>query len=123
MAKQDQFPQIFEQLKTLLQPLVPPLKVGEDTPMSYLVLGSPTAKYPAGQAVGAVRLGKAYVSYHLMPVYMFPALLDDLPEPLKKRMQGKSCFKFSQPLTEPLLAEFAALTTRSIEQVRQAQKG
>ena len=29
-----------------------------------------------------------------MPVYGNSALLDDLPDALKKRMQGKACFNF-----------------------------
>lgn len=29
---------------------------------------------------GLVRIEKNDVSYHLMPVYMYPDLLDDLPE-------------------------------------------
>ncbi len=120
MVKQDQFPQIFTQLKTLLQPLVPPLVVGADSLDSYVVNAPAASKYPAGQFVGSVRLGKAYVSYHLMPVYMFPTLLDDLSAPLKGRMQGKSCFNFTQPLTEVTLAELTHLTSASIERVRQA---
>jgi hypothetical protein len=34
---------------------------------------------------GAVRLGKAYVSYHLMPVYALPELLDGISPELKRR--------------------------------------
>jgi hypothetical protein len=40
-----------------------------------------------------VRLGKAYVSFYLMPVYVEPKLLDGISPELKKRMQGESCFK------------------------------
>ena len=43
---------------------------------------------------GSVRLGKAYVSYHLMPLYMRPALTSLVSPVLKKRMQGKTCFNF-----------------------------
>lgn len=43
---------------------------------------------------GAVEIKKNYVSYHLMPVYVNPSLLDSISEPLKRRMQGKSCFNF-----------------------------
>jgi hypothetical protein len=41
-----------------------------------------------------VRKGKSYVSFHLIPVYMFPDLLKGLSPALEKRMQGKSCFNF-----------------------------
>jgi len=43
---------------------------------------------------GGVRRGKAYVSYHLMPVYTHADLAAGIPPDLKKRMQGKSCFNF-----------------------------
>ena len=43
---------------------------------------------------GAVRPGKAYVSVHLMPLYMNPALQARVPPGLKGRMQGKACFNF-----------------------------
>ena len=61
---------------------------------------------------GAVRMGKSYVSYHLMPVYVFPDLLDDLSPGLKKRMQGKSCFNFTHT-DEMLFQELERLTNRS----------
>lgn len=43
---------------------------------------------------GAVTLKKNYVSVHLMPLYCLPALMEAVPEGLRKRMQGKSCFNF-----------------------------
>ena len=50
----------------------------------------------AGQPMwfGGVQKMKAYVSYHLMPVYSHPSLAAKIPPELKKRMQGKSCFNF-----------------------------
>eukprot|EP01036_Dinobryon_divergens_P041097 gene41097-54445_t len=58
---------------------------------------------------GAVQVKKAYVSYHLMPVYLQPALLAGLSPELKARMQGKSCFNFTSS-EAALLKELAALT-------------
>jgi hypothetical protein len=63
---------------------------------------------------GAVRLGKAYVSYYLMPVYGDPRMLDDMSPELRKRMQGKSCFNFTR-VDEPLFAELAEVTRRGYE--------
>lgn len=45
---------------------------------------------------GGVEIKKNYVSAHLMPVYVHPELLEDVSEPLRKRMQGKSCFNFKK---------------------------
>jgi hypothetical protein len=63
---------------------------------------------------GAVRAGKAYVSYHLMPVYSSPALAARISPALKKRMQGKSCFNFTKPDPD-LFAELADLTAAGAE--------
>jgi hypothetical protein len=44
-----------------------------------------------------------------MPVYLKTELLDGLSPGLKSRMQGKSCFNFSE-VDKPLFKELAALT-------------
>ena len=58
---------------------------------------------------GAVQVKKTYVSFHLMPVYLKPDLLDSASPELRARMQGKSCFNFSAP-DPALFKELAALT-------------
>ncbi|RYF93642.1 MAG: hypothetical protein EON95_08230 [Caulobacteraceae bacterium] len=58
---------------------------------------------------GGVRVGKAYVSYHLMPVYTHPALAAKISPALRRRMQGKSCFNFKAH-DEALFDELEALT-------------
>ena len=60
-----------------------------------------------------VQIGKGYVSYHLMPIYGCPALLDDVSAKLKARMQGKSCFNFKMS-DAALFEELDALTGRSL---------
>ena len=68
---------------------------------------------------GSVQLRKNYVSFYLMPVYVFPDLLNGISDPLRKRMQGKSCFNFRQP--EPaLFEELTALTRAGFERYRSA---
>lgn len=69
-------------------------------------------KPEAPMEFGSVRTGRAYVAYHLMPVYTHPRLLQTLSDPLRKRMQGKSCFNFRTE--DPILFdELAALTAAS----------
>ena len=58
---------------------------------------------------GAVMLKKSYVSYHLMPVYVTPELLKGMSPGLKRRMQGKSRFNFTE-IDKALFKELAALT-------------
>jgi hypothetical protein len=43
---------------------------------------------------GAVRSGKSYVSYHLMPLYADAKLASAVGPALLSWMQGKSCFNF-----------------------------
>jgi hypothetical protein len=54
-------------------------------------------------------VNKNYVSFHLMPVYVFPELLKEISPELKKRMQGKSCFNFKK-VDRALFDELKALT-------------
>ena len=65
-----------------------------------------------------MQIKKNYVSYYLMPVYMFPDLLNDIPDNLKKRMQGKSCFNFTS-LDDELIDKLTDLTNKSLARVRQ----
>jgi len=60
----------------------------------------------------AVIMGQANVSYHLMPVYWEPGLLKGLSPELKKRMQGKSCFNFTEAKPR-LFRELARLTAKA----------
>ena len=78
---------------------------------SYLLLGAATEKYPDGLMFGAVKLGKRYVSYHLMCVYLAPDLLGEMSPGLRARMQGKSCFNFTK-VDEELFDELSAVTAR-----------
>jgi hypothetical protein len=70
--------------------------------------------------VAAVRVGKSYVSYYLMPVYGMPELLAGVSPELKRRMQGKACFNFTR-IDEALLAELEALTATGIDRFRDFQ--
>jgi hypothetical protein len=90
-------------------------KVDDPAPeTSYLLLGAAHEKYPDGLMFGAVTMGKRYVSYHLMCVYMAPDLLEAMSPELRKRMQGKSCFNFTR-VDEGLFDELSAITARGRE--------
>ena len=117
MSPQSEFPLVFEGLKNILKPFEPNLTVTADTPRGYSLDGPYSEKWQKQLFFGAARIQKNYVSFYLMPVYMFPDLLKDISPELKKRMQGKSCFNFRK--VEPdLFKELAELTHKSIEQFR-----
>ena len=67
----------------------------------------------------AVQIKKNYVSYHLMPIYVDPSLLDTISGPLRKRMQGKSCFNFKS-VEKELFTELALLTEAGYQSYVQA---
>src|SRR5690349_21367020 len=90
-----EFPVVFARLKSLLKPYAPALVVTTDTPDAYYLNTHYSERYQKEVFFGAVHIKKNYVSYYLMPVYMFPDLLADLSPRLRKRMQGKSCFNFT----------------------------
>lgn len=62
---------------------------------------------------GGIEIKKAYVSAHLMPVYIHPNMLNELSPELRRRMQGKSCFNFKKP-DERLFEELDLLVTAGI---------
>jgi hypothetical protein len=64
--------------------------------------------------VAWVQVGKGYVSYHLMPVYGCPELLEGMSAGLRARMQGKSCFNF-KVVDVGLFEELGWVTARGIE--------
>lgn len=68
--------------------------------------------------LGGLEIKKAYVSVHLIPIYVHPELLDGVSEQLLSRMQGKSCFNFKK-LDAALLSERGALVDRGVENFRQ----
>ena len=65
----------------------------------------------ASRWYGAVQTKKNYVSYHLMPVYEHPDLLDGISPELRARLHGKSCFNF-RAVDTVLFDELDALTAR-----------
>jgi hypothetical protein len=109
---------VFDHLKPILQQHEAGATVTADTPTAYS-LDSKRAG-PNGKPLffGAVQVKKNYVSFHLMPVYMFPDLLDGISPALQKRMQGKSCFNF-KTLEPALFDELAQLTGRSVARMSQ----
>jgi hypothetical protein len=109
----------FSALRAILEPLEPGLvKVHDETDHYYL----DTAYIQQNKKplyFGSVRIGRNYVSFHLMAVYIWPEILNGVSDRLKHRMQGKSCFNFTAPDPE-LLSELSALTNQGFTKYREA---
>lgn len=113
------FDAVFTELRALMEPPARALVVVRDEPGDFSV--NTGLSRPDGYqfAFGAVQTKARYVSYHLVPVYTWPDLIEDLSPALRKRMQGKSCFNFTK-VDESLFAELGVLTGRGAERVRTA---
>ncbi len=109
MSEPADFQPIFDELKSYLSRHAAHLVTNEDIPGSYTLVTKVPGPNKQPIWFGAVQIKKNYVSYHLVPVYACPELVASISEPLKKRMQGKSCFNFKKP-DAALFAELAALT-------------
>jgi hypothetical protein len=85
-SKSKDFQAVYDELKKLMQPYAKGALKAHEKPGEFQVIGQPVPQ-TKGRDVwfGAVRLGKAYVSYHLMPVYALPELLDGISPELKRR--------------------------------------
>jgi hypothetical protein len=110
------FPAVVERLQAILRPYGERLHVARDTPQGFALEIPGLEGKPAGYMAG-VRLGKAYVSYYLMPVYAWPDLVADASPELRRRMQGKACFNFTR-VDDRLFSELADVTARGIERWR-----
>jgi hypothetical protein len=128
MANSDLRP-VFERLKEILTPYEPKMDIAMDTDNMYVLNTRHLLKKNYPLMFGGVRLGKNYVSYHLMSIYATLEQSITMSPELKKRMQGKACFNFTS-IDEPLFKELAKLTKdgakrfsdkKYIEHLRQAQ--
>ena len=118
MASTHDFPIVFEQLKTILKPYAQHLTLTTDAADAYSLDGPYSEKWKKQLFFASTVIKKNYVSFYLMPVYMYPELLNEISSDLKKRMQGKSCFNFKKVEPE-LFHELAELTQKGAEKFKQ----
>ncbi len=100
---------VFAELKKLMAPYVARLALCRDDEQELYLDTLHIQKNKKPLFFGAVQIKKAYVSFHLMPVYLKPELLASVSPELKARMQGKSCFNFVS-VDPRLFQELAKLT-------------
>jgi hypothetical protein len=123
-----EFESIFSRLREILRKHGGTLSVGKDTPSHYSLegnVGSATLAAWKGKLkmatlpVAWVRIGKAYVSFHLMGLFGNARLIEAMSKELRARMQGKTCFNF-KTYDERLFQELDALTAKAIAAFRKA---
>jgi uridine kinase len=108
------FSPVFVELRQIMAPYVAKLHAVKDDETQLYLDTYHIQKNKKPLFFGAVQIKKAYVSFHLMPVYQNPKLLDSVSPELESHMQGKSCFNFRS--VEPdLFEELSELTRASFE--------
>jgi hypothetical protein len=100
---------VFAELRSIMAPYAAKLDAKKDDEGELYVDTKHVQKNKKPLFFGAVQTRKSYVSFHLMPVYVKPVLLENLSPGLRGRMQGKSCFNFNE-VDKPLFKELSALT-------------
>jgi hypothetical protein len=108
----------FEQLKKVLVKFEKYLSVLHNKPDNYYLNTPDKVNKKKPEFFGAVQIKKTYVSFHLMPVYYYPELLNAISDELKSKMQGKSCFNFKE-IDNSQLSELKSLTKSAFEKYRE----
>jgi len=114
MSKTNDFDATFLALKKVLKPYERRLVVQDDSENSYCLATKYIMKNKQRLWFAGVRKGKAYVSYHFIPIYALPELARGISPELKKRMQGKGCFNFKS-VDAKLFKELAQLTKTGLQ--------
>lgn len=103
---------VFGELKAILKPFASRLVVVTDSDTLYYLDTTYIMENKKPLFFGAVRRGKAYISFYLMPMVLYSDLARRVSLNLRKRMQGKSCFNFAT-VDDRLFKELARLTKAS----------
>ena len=120
MSGRDQFPVIFTELRKILTTYAEDLDCTRDESDDYYLNTRHIMKNKKPLFFGAAQIKKNYVSFHLMPVYVFPELVENISPELKSRMQGKSCFNFKKA-DQVLFDELANLTEKGYQKYREGR--
>jgi len=105
-------PAVHDRLREILAPYREDFTVTRDEPAG-MTLEVPGLEGKPWGYVAATRVGKRYVSFYLMPIYVHPELVAGISPELGARRQGKSCFNFTR-VDDELFAELADLAARTI---------
>lgn len=120
---------VFERLKKIFAPYESKMDIAQNSDNMYVLNTRYLLKKNYPLMFGGVRLGKNYVSYHLMSIYGTLGESTAISPELKKHMQGKACFNFTA-IEEPLFKELTEITKEGakrfgdekiVERLRQAQ--
>jgi hypothetical protein len=106
-----QFDAVYARLFQMLRKHKEKLSVGIDKPGTIWMSVNGESYRGKPLYYAGVKMGKNYVSYHLVTVYLNKVKMS--PE-LKKRMQGLGCFNFTS-IDEKLFSELDKLTVEGLK--------
>ncbi len=111
-------PAVMYALRSVLEAYAPALHVARDEAGTYEL--STTKPYQGKPMFfGAVTARKEHVSFYLMPVTVFPELLEGISPQLRERLHGTSHFNFTT-VDLRLIQELAGLTAAGLDLFQQA---
>jgi hypothetical protein len=115
--KPGDFNAVFAELRKILEPYAPKMRVMEDKPGRYTLIAGYSEKLEKDIWFASTVVHKSYVSFYLMPIYMNEPLKATLSPALKKHMQGKACFNF-KTMEPELFGELTTLTKKGCTHFR-----
>jgi hypothetical protein len=115
----EDFDELIAELRPLQARQASALLVVSDEPGDFQVETSRAGPSGTHMQFGSVQTRESHVSVQLMPVASHPALLGEMSDALRERMQGKGCFNFTPQDAPPaLLEELSQLVDRGLERYR-----
>ncbi len=112
--KPKQFDVVYSRLGEMLRKHKDKLSVAIEKPGEFWMAVKGEVYRGKPLVFAGVRMGKNYVSYHLMSVYMRKV---EMSAELTTRRQGKACFNFSE-VDEKLFGELDTLTASGLKNYR-----
>jgi hypothetical protein len=112
--KANQFDVVYSRLSEMLTKHKDKLSVAIEKPGEFWMAVTGAMYRGKPLVFAGVRMGKNYVSYHLMSVYMREVKIS---AELQKRRQGKACFNFAT-VDEKLFKEMDKLTASGLKDYR-----
>ena len=104
MPKDTEFDATFVALKEIFEPYKSKLIVAADTANNYALETHHVLKNKRRLYFGGVRKGKAYVSFHLMPVYTSP----DIAQKISPELKNEKLFNELRRLTKSGFTRFTS---------------
>jgi hypothetical protein len=111
---------VFATLRPILANYANHLSVKSDTATEFAVVTRSASPFSQQSTqpmyFGSLRLGKVYVSFQLMPLYMNPALNKSISPRLRNCMRSNTCFDFKTEPQPELIADLKRLTEAAFKQ-------